>query len=75
MSHSEMETIDTRGLSCPQPVIMTTQAVKDALKDFEVLVDSEASLENVSRFLQSRHYGIVVEDKTDHKVIRAVKQA
>jgi tRNA 2-thiouridine synthesizing protein A len=70
-----METIDTRGLSCPQPVIMTTQAVRNALKEFEVLVDSEASFENVSRFLQSRSYGIAVEDRIDHKVIRAVKHS
>lgn len=42
--------IDARGLSCPQPVILTLNAMKkgaDAL--LEVLVDTSAARENVTR--------------------------
>lgn len=44
------ETVDARGLSCPQPVLMALDAIKKAEGDeFVVLVDTEASRENVSR--------------------------
>jgi TusA-related sulfurtransferase len=43
--------IDTRGLSCPQPVVMVNRAIKDKILEFEVLLDSEASRENVARLL------------------------
>jgi TusA-related sulfurtransferase len=43
-------TVDTRGLSCPQPVLMTLAAIKKCA-DNELIVqtDNEASRENVSR--------------------------
>lgn len=48
-------TIDARGLSCPQPVIMTLNAIKKT-KDGElvVLVDTDTAKENVSRASQSQ---------------------
>jgi len=49
-------TIDARGLSCPQPVLMFLEAVKSpGDKEFEVLVDTEASKENVSRAAESQN--------------------
>ncbi|MFO7910562.1 MAG: sulfurtransferase TusA family protein [Desulfotignum sp.] len=49
------KTVDARGLSCPQPVLMFLEAVKSPEdKQFEVLVDTEASRENVSRAAESR---------------------
>jgi TusA-related sulfurtransferase len=42
--------VDARGLSCPQPVLMTIDAIKAEKKgEIEVLVDTETSKENVSR--------------------------
>lgn len=41
--------IDARGLSCPQPVVLTQKAIKSGTTDFQVLVDSEVSKENVIR--------------------------
>ena len=41
--------IDTRGLSCPQPVILVTRAVEAGDSDLEILVDNEVSKENVLR--------------------------
>ncbi|WP_457551069.1 sulfurtransferase TusA family protein [Desulfobacula sp.] len=49
-------TIDARGLSCPQPVLMFMDAVKSASdKEFIILVDTDASKENVSRAAESQN--------------------
>ena len=43
-------TVDARGLSCPQPVIMTLDEIKKGNeKDIIVLVDTDTSKENVTR--------------------------
>lgn len=45
-----MRTVDARGLSCPQPLILFHQAVaENAAEPLDVLVDNEASLENITR--------------------------
>ena len=52
-------TIDTRGLSCPQPVLMFLTAAKaDEQGPFSVLVDNDASLENVSRAARNRGFTV-----------------
>ena len=42
-------TIDARGLSCPQPVILTQAAIKNGNKSFTVIVNNDVSKENVLR--------------------------
>lgn len=45
-----MKSIDARGLSCPQPMLMAKKAMEAASENkIEVLVDCAASVENVSR--------------------------
>jgi selenium metabolism protein YedF len=47
--------IDARGLACPQPVIMVKQALaQESTLPLCILVDSEHTRENVSRFARSR---------------------
>jgi TusA-related sulfurtransferase len=48
-------TVDARGLSCPQPVIMTLDEIRTG-KDNEimVLVDTDTSKENVMRAAESQ---------------------
>ena len=42
--------VDARGLSCPQPVLMTLNEIKKINKgEIVVLVDTDTSKENVSR--------------------------
>ncbi len=42
--------VDARGLSCPQPVLMTLSEIKKLNKgEIVVLVDTDTSKENVSR--------------------------
>ncbi|HAQ62035.1 TPA: preprotein translocase subunit TatB [Candidatus Delongbacteria bacterium] len=65
-----MKTVDARGLSCPQPVILVTREIIAGEKEFEVLVDSEASYENVTRILENKGFKFSSEEKEDHIIIR-----
>ena len=57
-------TIDTRGLSCPQPVLMFLTAAKaDEQGPFSVLVDNDASLENVSRAARNRGFTVSTNEE------------
>jgi len=52
-------TVDARGLSCPQPVIMTLDEIKKG-KDAEIviLVDTDTSKENVTRAAESQGFQV-----------------
>ena len=52
----EMSTIvDARGLSCPQPVLLTLNEIKRVNKgEIVILVDTDTSRENVSRAATSQ---------------------
>lgn len=59
-------TIDTRGLSCPQPVLMFLTAAKaDEQGPFSVLVDNDASLENVSRAARNRGFTVSTTEEDE----------
>jgi len=52
---------DARGLSCPAPVLMAKKALEEShLQEINIVVDNEASMENVSRFLTSRSFTVEV---------------
>jgi len=51
--------VDARGFSCPQPVIMTRNAIKEGMFPIEVLVETVTSRENVRR--ASEKLGCTVE--------------
>ncbi len=55
--------LDCRGLVCPQPVIMTKNTLNSIDADIRliVLVDNEASKENVKRFAESQGYELEIE--------------
>lgn len=49
------KTIDARGLSCPQPVLLTLGEIKKSGEtELIVLVDTNTSKENVSRAAESQ---------------------
>ncbi len=49
------KTIDARGLSCPQPVLLTLEAMKQLVKgQIAILVDTETARENVIRAAASQ---------------------
>jgi TusA-related sulfurtransferase len=51
--------IDARGLSCPQPVILTLDTIKNLDKgEVEILVDTDTAKENVTRAVKSKGWQI-----------------
>lgn len=56
--------VDCRGLSCPQPVIRTKQALEETDK-ITVIVDNSAARDNVSRFVESQEGTVAIDDKKD----------
>ncbi|MDI6889627.1 MAG: sulfurtransferase TusA family protein [Thermodesulfovibrionales bacterium] len=59
------EQVDARGLSCPQPVIMTHNKMKELKKGiFEVMVDTDTSRENISRLARNEGWEVVESKKT-----------
>ena len=65
------DTVDARGLSCPQPVILTNRKLKDLGKGiFQVLVDTETSKENISRLDQQLGWAVEVkQEKEEYRII------
>lgn len=47
-----MNKVDARGYSCPEPVIMTKNALAKGLP-LTVLVDGETPLQNITRFAEN----------------------
>ncbi|WP_319582607.1 sulfurtransferase TusA family protein [uncultured Pseudodesulfovibrio sp.] len=53
------EIVDARGLSCPQPVLDTLAKIAAmGSGELEVLVDTEASKENVARAAQGKGWKV-----------------
>ena len=63
-----MTQVDTRGLSCPQPVVLILSTIKSGSKEFEILLDNQASLENVSRLLKKYKLTFETIEKEDHTI-------
>jgi selenium metabolism protein YedF len=60
----KMSVVDCRGLACPQPVVVTKQAL-DQLKEGEmiVIVDNAVSCNNVERFAQSQGCSVEIKEE------------
>ena len=67
-------TIDARGFSCPQPVLMTMDEIKRVSQgEIEIQVDTDTSKENVSRAAESKGWQVkeVREEGEGYRVIIA----
>ena len=62
-------TVDARGLSCPQPVVLTREALKQNAEAYEILVDNQTALNNVSRFVKNAGKTASVTEKDDEYII------
>lgn len=58
-------TVDARGFSCPQPVIMTKKALEKEEFPIEVLVETVTSRENVRRVAEKAGLQVHVEEEGD----------
>ena len=65
-----MKEIDVRGLACPAPVLQTKVAIEEKITDeLKVIVDNEASRQNVCRFLELNGYQISIDQQEECFVI------
>ncbi len=60
-----MKTVDARGLSCPQPVILARKAIEAGQFPIEVLVETVTSRENVRRMAENAGCKVAVEQTGD----------
>jgi tRNA 2-thiouridine synthesizing protein A len=61
----KMNSVDARGLSCPQPAILARKAIEAGLFPIEVLVDSVTSRENVRRLAENEGCKVTVAQVGD----------
>ncbi|QCD44541.1 sulfurtransferase-like selenium metabolism protein YedF [Campylobacter mucosalis] len=72
-----MQRLDCRNLECPEPVIRTKNALnelKDAQK-LEILVNSQAPRENISRFLNSQNQNFTIKDLPNGETLFEVSKS
>lgn len=56
--------VDARGLTCPQPVILTKRVMDEGdVSEITTIVDNTTSLENVKKLANSQGYAAAVEEK------------
>lgn len=63
--------VDARGLSCPQPVIMTLNKIKEVKEgEIVILVNTVTARENVSRAATSRGWTVadIQQEEEDHRI-------
>ncbi len=68
-----MKTIDTCGMSCPQPVLMTKKALDEEKDGIDIIVDNNTAKENVQRFMKNAGYSVEIEEKDGTFVLKARK--
>ena len=69
-----MKTIDARGAACPEPVVMTRNALRSGENRYKILVDSANAKENVSRFAENNGYSVAVSEENDAFAIVITKK-
>lgn len=58
-----MKTLDARGLSCPEPVIMLRKAMMSKENAYVIVVDNVTSRENVTRYAEHQGYRVSVAEE------------
>ena len=66
--------VDARKLNCPEPVILTRQALADNMEVITI-VDNETARENVSRLGMSTGCDVIIEQKSDGTYLTLKKPA
>lgn len=63
--------VDARGLSCPQPVLLAMEALKQEAPRYEILVDNHTAEQNVTRFLKKAGKTVSVSASGDDITLTA----
>lgn len=68
------EHIDARGLSCPQPVLITRNKMEElGSGTIEVVVDTAASRDNISRMAAHQGWSVAVREREHEFIITITK--
>jgi len=63
---SDVKTVDARGLSCPQPVLLAQAAIKNIKNGtVQVLVDSGTAGDNVTRVAKKSGWNAETQEQPD----------
>jgi len=66
---NNVEIVDARGLSCPQPAMLARQALMKLSKGaIEVIVDNGTARENVSRIAKNLGWEINIDERSEEDV-------
>ncbi|MDD2221180.1 MAG: sulfurtransferase TusA family protein [Clostridia bacterium] len=68
-----MKTIDTCGLSCPQPLMLTKQAIAANYSEMEILVDSQSRCQSVEELLKEGGYDVKIKQNSESFSLIATK--
>ena len=70
-----IKTIDARGLSCPQPVIMARRAITDGIFPIELLVETATSRDNVCRMAEKSGCKVNIANVADDEFKLTIEKA
>jgi selenium metabolism protein YedF len=70
-----MKTVDTRGLTCPAPLIKTRQGLNEAAPDetVQIIIDNTTSLGNVRRYLADNRLSFTVKEEGELAIVTVVR--
>ena len=69
------ETVDARGLSCPEPVLLAKKAIEgSAGGTIEVLVDTATSKENVTRMARTLSCVVEAQEADDGSFVLSIEK-
>lgn len=60
-----MKIVDARGLSCPEPLMLTAEALKNSTESVKILVTEPHQKTNVEKFAKDRGRKVVTTETAD----------
>ena len=71
----ESNTVDARGLSCPQPAMLAREALQKLSKGtIEVIVDNSTAQENISRIAKNLGWEIDINERAEDDIRLLLKK-
>lgn len=64
-----MKIVDAKGLSCPQPLILTRKTIAEKSGDFRLVLDDEIARKNIERLLKHENKEFSVTTENDEILI------
>lgn len=68
-----MNTIDARKLNCPQPLILTKNALEEGQNEILVLIDTDTAKQNIVKYCSKMGYNTELTEQDGHTVIKINK--